>query len=541
VNKTRNIADAEVLVTGIDDLLAGQGLSFLLDRLVTYLPRQRWFGAKSKTVKSVAVLDYARLSGLNAALFYLEISFEDGSCDVYQLPLSITSGEELEKVQADPNRTLAAVSTPVGSAIVHDGLEREDVRQAIMNLIQNNSQLCTPSGTLHGRKSSTFYSVRGAEPLSSRTGSAEQSNTSILYGHKLIMKLFRRLQPGENPDTEIGRFLTETAHFTCIAPFLGDITLEQSGNETTTIAMLQGLVENDGDGWQWTLNELSRYYGHVANLSPPRSVGSYANFLSDEPAIAVAREYAGAYLDAAALLGKRTAEMHLALATTTDNPAFAAARFSLEDLSGDARRIENQLVLSFSALERSLPDLTGAPASRAALALDRRDNLLSRIRAIASATPADLGQRIRIHGDYHLGQVLRAHGDFVILDFEGEPAKTLAVRRAKQSPLRDVAGMLRSFGYAAYAGLHALDEHADEAKNFEPWTELWQNAVSAEFLRAYKITIGATEPHLIPPPAQAQMLLDAYLLEKALYELLYELDNRKAWVRIPLAGISALS
>ena len=539
MNKARNVADPEVQITGIDDLVVGQGLSFLQDRLMAYLPRQRWFGAKSKTVKSVGVLDYARLSDSNAALFYLEVSFDDGSRDVYQLPLAVTRSEEREKAQADPNR-IVAVNTRAGSAIIHDGLENEDVRQAILSIVEKSSQLRTQRGALHGQRSSTFDTVRGAEPLSSRAGSAEQSNTSILYGRKLIMKLFRRLQPGENPDTEIGRFLTDTAHFTRIAPFLGDITLRSKDSEAITVAMLQGLVENDGDGWQWTLNELSHYYRRVMKLSPPQTVGSYATFLADAPPGALIREHVGEYLGAAALLGKRTAEMHLALATTTGNPAFAAAQFTPEDLSADARRIENQLLLSFSALERSLSDLTGASASRAALALGRRDNLLSRIRAITSATPDDLGQRIRIHGDYHLGQVLRAHGDFVILDFEGEPAKDLAARRAKQSPLRDVAGMLRSFGYAAYAGLPALDEHADEAKNLEPWTELWQNAVSSEFLHAYKFTIGATEPHLIPPPPQAQMLLDAYLLEKALYELLYELDNRKAWVRIPLAGISAL-
>jgi maltose alpha-D-glucosyltransferase/alpha-amylase len=156
-------------------------------------------------------------------------------------------------------------------------------------------------------------------------------------------------------------------------------------------------------------------------------------------------------------------------------------------------------------------------------------------------TPAQAGQRIRIHGDYHLGQVLRSRGDFVILDFEGEPARSLTERRAKQSPLKDVAGMLRSFSYAAYAALYIFAQRRpDDARNLEPWTTLWQNAASTEFLRAYRSSINAANPQLIPQPAQAQLLLNAYLLEKALYELLYELDNRPAWVRIPLAGILAL-
>ena len=258
-----------------------------------------------------------------------------------------------------------------------------------------------------------------------------------------------------------------------------------------------------------------------------RSVGTYASFLLDEPPLALAREYVGQYLDAAALLGKRTAEMHLALATTTDDPAFAPEAFAHQDLSAEASRIQSQLILSLGALERSLSGLTGVNASNAAL-LDpsRRDDLMGLRWPITSTTATDFGKRIRIHGDYHLGQILHAHGDFVILDFEGEPANSLAARRAKQSPLRDIAGMLRSFGYAAYAALHELDvQAADAMKNVDLWAELWQNAVSVEFLRAYRITIGATKPHLIPPTPEAQMLLDAYLLEKALYELLYELGN----------------
>jgi maltose alpha-D-glucosyltransferase/alpha-amylase len=178
----------------------------------------------------------------------------------------------------------------------------------------------------------------------------------------------------------------------------------------------------------------------------------------------------------------------------------------------------------------------------AARILSHRLDLFARAAALntkaLTATPP--GQRIRIHGDYHLGQVLRSHGDYVILDFEGEPAWPLAERRAKQSPLKDVAGMLRSFSYAAYAGLNAyISRHDRDIHTLEAWARLWQNAVSAEFLRAYRTSIAAN-PHLIPQPPQAQLLLNAYLLEKALYELLYELNNRPAWVRIPLAGILAL-
>ncbi len=540
MSETANTADPVLNIAGIEDLLAAPGLEIVQKRLVTYLPRQRWFGAKSRTIKEVEVFDSTAFPGLEAALFFLQLTYDDGNKDVYHLGLAISSGEEAGKIRAsDPASIVTTVSTPAGPAILHDAVAREAVRQAVLNLIETSGELRTRTGALQGHRSSAFAAIRGVSPLPGRTGSAEQSNTSILYGSKLIMKLFRRLQPGENPDTEIGRFLTETAHFTRIAPFLGDVTLNSEIGEPTTFAMLQGLVENEGDGWQWTLDELSHYYDDVASLPPPPDLGVPRSIRMGEDSLA--RERIGPYLDAATLLGRRTAEMHLALATPSDNPAFSAEPFTTEDLTADASRIETQLSLSLEALKSSVSQLTGVGADSAVLVLSRHDDLFSRARAIASASPADFGKRIRIHGDYHLGQVLRTRGDYTILDFEGEPARTLAQRRAKQSPLKDVAGMLRSFSYAAYAALNdSSQSRPDEAKNLELWAGLWHNAVSIEFMRAYRIAIEATNPYLIPQPAQAQLLLNGYLLEKALYELLYELDNRQAWVRIPLAGILTL-
>jgi maltose alpha-D-glucosyltransferase/alpha-amylase len=305
--------------------------------------------------------------------------------------------------------------------------------------------------------------------------------------------------------------------------------------------MLQGLIENEGDGWQWTLDELSHYYDNVATLPAPQDLGTPASFLTASETPALAKEHAGLYLDAAALLGRRTAEMHLALATPTHNPAFAAEDFTTSDMVASADRIDAQLSLTLAALKRGMSQLTETTADDAALVLSRRRQLFARARAIASATPSQAGQRVRIHGDYHLGQVLRSRGDYVILDFEGEPARSLSERRAKQSPLKDVAGMLRSFSYAAYAALNAFAQRRpDDAKNLEPWVTLWQNSVSTEFLRAYQLTLNTANPSLLPRPLQAQLCLSAYLLEKSLYELLYELDNRPTWVRIPLAGILSL-
>ena len=410
-------------------------------------------------------------------------------------------------------------------------------------------------GRMDARASTAFAQARPMVQLPSRVGSAEQSNTSILYGSQLILKLFRRLQPGENPDVEIGRFLTESAQFKHIAPFLGEILTTAANGEKTTIAMLQGLIANKGDGWQWFLEQLTGFFESVAALPAPPQAPA-ASFLNERELMREAVEFASLSLQATALLGRRTAEMHLALATPTSDPAFAAEPFTAEDLAHDAQRIDAQITSTLEALKSKLSTLKDLIADNAALLLSRRIDLFSRANAITASTAA--GQRIRIHGDYHLGQTLRVDtsealasgatqdvGDFVLLDFEGEPPRLLAERRQKQSPLKDVAGMIRSLSYAAHSALDQyLDDHPELAhspagESLTAWAVFWQNSASSEFLRAYRETI-AVNPALLPPAPQAQALLSAYLLEKALYELLYELNNRPTWLRIPLAGILAL-
>jgi len=388
--------------------------------------------------------------------------------------------------------------------------------------------------------------------LPSRVGSAEQSNTSIIYGKQLILKLFRHLQAGENPDVEIGRFLTEVAHFPRIAPFMGEITMTLASGERTTVAMLQGLVANQGDGWQWFLEQLTGFFTSGAALpAPPEFLAP--NFLNQREPLREALERFGPSLEAAAILGRRTAELHLALAIPTSDPAFAAEPFTPADLTRDARRIDAQITSTLEALKVKLSTLKDLTADDAGLLLSRRIDLFARANAITALTAA--GQRIRIHGDYHLGQILRTGGssiepgtepgDFVVLDFEGEPARLLAERRQKQSPLKDIAGMIRSFSYAAHAGLNQhLTAHPELARtsgsdHLAAWALFWQNSTSSEFLRAYREIIAAN-PALLPSTQQSQSLLSAYLLEKALYELLYELNNRPAWLRIPLAGILTL-
>ena len=543
-NPALQLLSADGSAADISNLVTGPGLAFVQQLLTTYLPRQRWFGAKARTIVSVAVEDCMQLPGTSAAILFLQVRYDDGGADTYQLPLALSVGSAAEALQASSASSILASFTRGGrTAVLHDATADESFRQALLSVIETDASAKGRTADLVGHRSSAFETIRGTAPLPARTGSAEQSNTSILYGGKLIMKLFRRLQPGENPDTEIGRFLTEVAHFNRIAPFVGDLRSVTASGEPTTLGMLQGLVANEGDGWEWTLEELGRFYDSVANCPAPADLGRPASFLSDAPVPRDAHEHAGLYLDAAALLGRRTAEMHLALATATNDPAFAAEPFTAADLTADAARVSTQVATALDALKRGMSKLPDATADRviddAAMLLSRRRDLLAATQRYAAGDPARYGHRTRIHGDYHLGQILRAKNDFVILDFEGEPARSLEERRRKQSPLKDVAGMLRSFSYAAFAGLARFAQRRPEAaRTVEPWAQLWANAVASTFLTSYRRVLVA-DPTLLPEASIAQSMLDVNLLEKALYELQYELNNRPDWVRIPLAGILA--
>jgi maltose alpha-D-glucosyltransferase/alpha-amylase len=476
----------------------------------------------------------------SAALTSIEILYKDetaATAEIYQLPLAIASAQEAEQLRANQSRAIIATLDSNVNAVLYDATADEHFRTALLRLIAEDQ---TSTGTVELANShSQSLDAPALLAMGSRLGSAEQSNTSILFDELAILKLFRRLRSGENPDVEITRFLTNVAHFQNIPAYLGDVHRKDDG---TTIALLQAFAPNEGDGWAWTLDELARYYESVAACPPPSSVGAPTTILSTPELPPEAHEHAGFYIDAARLLGRRTAELHLALATPTQDAAFSTEGFSPEDLASERERIERQASTSLAALERTLAEPTQSfPSDLTAHArelLARRPNVkiaLSRL----TGEPGRFGQRIRIHGDYHLGQLLRARTDFLIVDFEGEPARSLEERRRKQSPLRDVAGMLRSFSYAAHSGLaHHVQRRPDQAVALQPWAVLWENSVSNAFLSGYRETIGSHQ--LLPSAEDAQTLLSALLLEKAFYELLYELNNRPSWVNIPLTGLLGL-
>ena len=510
-----------------------------------YLSKQRWFAGKSRQIKATRILDWSAFDSSRSAVVLLEVLFDDGGSDNYLVPLAITHGDAADELQrTSPNTIVAATISPQGAGLLHDGVFDDRTCQQLLSFIENERELQTHLGSIRGLRGKSFQSLREdpGTALAVRRGSAEQSNTSILYGDRFILKILRRQEKGINPDAEIGRYLTEKTQFAQVPPFAGTMEYApQANGEPSTLAMLQGLVANEGDGWKYTIEELDRYFETCAPTPFPEdlAVGTWESVeLSEQPPLQTARDHVGIYLDSAIALGRRTAEMHLALASATDDPAFAPEPVTSVDLHALLASLRQHASRVFDVLKERLPYLPDETVEIAAAVLSRRSQILEHFEWQETETLQTW--RTRVHGDYHLGQVLKVKTDFVILDFEGEPARPLAERRTKQCPLKDVAGMLRSFSYAAYSSLINFSaRHPTSIASLERWARLWVQCIAAEFLRAYRESARGAK--FVPGKREEfRKLLDVFLLDKALYEVLYELNSRPAWVRIPLMGIDSL-
>jgi maltose alpha-D-glucosyltransferase / alpha-amylase len=512
---------------------------------VNYLPKQRWFAGKSRHIKSTRIIDWATLRSSHSVLVLLEVLFDTGRLDVYLLPLALSFAEAAEELQkTSPNAIISSVISGRKSGLLHDAVFDDSTCSELLSLIENAEELEGRHGRIRSTPGKSFRNILGTAsmPLPVRRGSAEQSNTSILYGDRFILKLLRRQEPGLNPDAEIGQYLTDRAHFDRVPPFAGLMEYQpREDAEPSTLAMLQGLVANEGDGWTWTTEELERYFETCAALPFPEALREGPDdlvALAEKPVLELARDHIGIYLDSATTLGCRTAELHLALASATDDPAFAPEAVPAGDFQALLADLQEHASSVLDVLKERVPYLPDDMLEIAAAVLSQRTRILDHFKALRTETVRTW--RTRVHGDYHLGQVLKVKTDFVILDFEGEPARPLSARRAKHSPLKDVAGMLRSFSYAAYSSLINFSaRRAGDRASLEPWARLWERCVATEFLRAYRRTAqGAV--FLPENTDNFRRVLDIFLVDKALYEVLYELNARPDWVRIPLMGIVAL-
>jgi maltose alpha-D-glucosyltransferase/alpha-amylase len=347
-----------------------------------------------------------------------------------------------------------------------------------------------------------------------------------------------------NPDIEISQFLSDRA-FANTPPLAGHLEYRPDDGEPVHLAILQGFIPNQGDAWSYTLDALGRYFEQALASTDPPSAPATADqhplvLMNQDPAPKVA-DLIGEYLESARLLGVRTAQMHNALAQTDGLPDFSPEPLSEHYRQGLYHGMLSLTDRTIQMLRGKLSSLTETVAADARWVLDHETELRDRFRSLRTVRTDAV--RLRHHGDFHLGQVLYTGQDFVIIDFEGEPARPLSERRLKRSPLRDVAGMLRSFQYAAYAALFGqvpgVTARPEDMERLRTSAELWTAWVGAAFVKGYLGEAGSA-PHIPKSPEALRVLLDAYLLEKAVYEVAYELNNRPDWVRIPLAGIATL-
>jgi maltose alpha-D-glucosyltransferase/alpha-amylase len=355
----------------------------------------------------------------------------------------------------------------------------------------------------------------------------EQSNTSVLVGDRMMVKAYRKLVRGEHPELEIGRFLTEVADYHNTPALLGAVLHVEDGGPTTALMIVQAFVRNQGDGWSFTIDQLVRYLDEIR-------LGAAS---AEEPTEASAEDLAF-YLSLAGTLGQRTAELHRALAVESGNPDFEPEPITEEDTSRWVDAAKAQAQRAFGRLEQASSRLTGDEHAQAQALLARHQECIDLIGSLIAGGVTAF--KTRYHGDYHLGQVLKAQNDWFIIDFEGEPAKSLDQRRAKHSPLRDVAGMLRSFNYAAWAAVKRVEDlQADAGPKVLGSALEWEQRAAKAFLTSYHDAITGC-PSYPADEAVAKRLLDLFTLEKALYEIAYEAANRPAWLGIPIKGVTGI-
>jgi maltose alpha-D-glucosyltransferase/alpha-amylase len=439
--------------------------------LPKFLSQQRWFGDKERRLETTRIIDHLWLDPVRVLLF-VQTQFAGGATELYVVYVlwNEEPGEATEE---------------------HDSIG------CLIRLLESLQPVRTPQGELHAA-TTPAYSPPG-QFFASAPHRGEQSNTSLIIDGRYVLKLVRRLQPGPNPDVEIGRFLLKRARFRNVPALAGWLEYQRVQTPPITLAILQSYVPSECTGWEMAMRMLRlQQTGSGAPEFPAR------------------------------LLGQRTAELHLALASETEDREFRPEPLTPADVEAVVGRIREHLEL----VRPSLGVLAVTNVDAQSL-LEAEDRMWRQTKDVGVGP---WGQKIRVHGDYHLGQVLWTGEDYWIIDFEGEPTRPLDERRAKHSPLKDVAGMLRSFDYAAQSLLR--ESPSDETGSLAESMAEWCRSVSSSFLKGYRETTEASA--LLPPDiGEFTKLLDLFLLDKVLYELHYELNNRPDWVEIPLRGILA--
>ncbi|KPP88770.1 maltose alpha-D-glucosyltransferase [Erythrobacter sp. HL-111] len=492
-----------VLRPGLADVLEGENRQVLEgDILPAYIAERRWFGQKDEDIAGTRIARHAQLAD-DLLLAEVEVRLDSGT-STYALPFGIAWEGEHEGPFA-PNLALARTRRGRHVGLLTDGFAVNSFPRAVIRAFRDSAEFDTGDGTLVFEGEEAFDL---GEDAATEWLAAEQSNSTLILADRAVVKLLRRLQPGVHPEAEMTKYLCDL-HYEAVAPFLGQARRVSPDGTSHTLMLAQCFVRNQGDGWRWTLDALERAALDARELPEKGNpVPFFEHF--------------------ATRLGERLAEMHALLATPTEDPAFAPAMLDRGSAGRLAERVNAEIDKALGILERA--ELQWDEADTLARLKEHREELHNRITAIAADATGT--QVTRIHGDLHLGQLLVAGDDVVFIDFEGEPARPVEERRAKDVPLRDVAGLLRSFGYAEAAVRRELPSLAGREQKRA--SELFDR-FEIEARRAFCDAYAASAPHF------SASLLDLFVLEKAAYEIAYEAANRPDWLPIPLAGLAAAS
>ncbi|HXP64055.1 MAG TPA: maltose alpha-D-glucosyltransferase [Steroidobacteraceae bacterium] len=495
---------------------------FETDTLPRYIETQRWYAAKGTTIDRARITDSVQWQEGKATCLVALVELDGAEPKAsYFLPLSLAWEErDDERVRNLSTSAVAKIRQQANVGVMGDAFADEAFCRAVVSAMAGRREIAMSAGKLQFRPTAAFAEIAGPDfaslPVERPRGSS--SNTIVNMRERLMLKGYRRLRAGLNPELEMGLYLTEVAHFANCAPLAG--VLEYIGNDgqNRLLCMLQAYVANQGDGWTYSLEYVRRHLEQYRTTPAGDALPPNAH---------------EAYLALIRVLALRTAELHRALARPTKDAAFSPQPLLRADIDAYRQRALDEARGALDLLAANVDAVPAADRERANAVLAQRDAILKRIEAGAAALPS--GKKIRIHGDYHLGQVLVTRNDFVIIDFEGEPGHSLEQRRAKHSPLRDIAGMLRSFAYVQQSALRSVAHNESEAARLAPLARGWELEARAAFISAYDA--AAREAALYESLQPGQGLLGLFELEKALYELRYEIGNRPAWVGIPLQGI----
>ncbi|TMQ16621.1 MAG: maltose alpha-D-glucosyltransferase [Deltaproteobacteria bacterium] len=512
--------------------------------LLAYAVQRRWFRGKARSRKQVAIGDVVTLDhDVRYAIVLLHVEYDHGRPETYAMPIAFaedSEGHEQARMASLVISRVTLTDVPERGAVhgvLYDALGAEAFNATLLGAMTSGTAAAGRIGRVVG---AAFPALRDAAPtaLAPRLMSTDQSNSNVLYGERFLLKLFRMIEEGPGAELEVGRFLGGRPDYRGVPRLAGVLEYRQPEREPSTLGLLFEFVPNQGDAWHLALDELDRYYDRV--LTDER----HPETPPIEPATLLARaraplsdrvvDWLGPFLDHVRLLGRRTAELHLELAGATDDPLFAPEPSDIMHQQSSYGSAIAYAARTFDLLRSRLTSL--GPDQRAlAESVLAREADLDRVLSRLTRRRIDV-VRTRTHGDYHLGQVLWTGNDFAIIDFEGEPGRPLSQRRFKRNPLRDVAGMLQSLRYASIAELRSGRRRPEDLARLEPWARAWSAWMSAALLAGY--LERARGSRIVPASdADLALLLEFYLLEKCVYEISYELNNRPDWLEIPMRAL----